>query len=296
MAFHDRAKCSVLCDDFHMQANGTRAPFLIKIKPRMPKLRNSQKQARAAPRRARRSARIKTKPANPLIRCVIFDLDDTLYDCFRQRVRGSHRHAARAMVKAGLRATVEAVYRARMSAFREDPMLRYIDAEVCRRFQSADPEAVSRAAREAYFNFPVRRLRLFPGTLPLLRFLARQGVRIFVVSFGEPKTQQAKAKSLGLERNPLIERIFYADRGKLLTKEAAFRQIQSETRIDASEILVVGDRPMSEIRAGNELGMHTVRIHRGEFAIQEPQGLEEHADHVVKNISEVRKLPFRWRS
>lgn len=198
------------------------------------------------------------------------------------------------MVKAGLKATVAAVYRARMSAFRKDPMLRYIDAEVCHRFQAIDPEAISRAAREAYFNFPVGRLRLFPGTLPLLRFLKAHGVRSFVVSFGEPKTQHAKARALGLEGNSLIDGIFYADRDKLLTKEAAFRQIQREAKVSASEILVVGDRPMSEIRAGNELGMHTVRIHRGEFAIQEPQGFEEQADYVVKNISELRKLPFDW--
>jgi FMN phosphatase YigB (HAD superfamily) len=59
-------------------------------------------------------------------------------------------------------------------------------------------------------------------------------------------------------------------------------------------MLIVGDRAMSEIRAGNELGMHTVRIRRGEFAAQEPQGRIEQADHTVKNISEVRKLPYVW--
>src|SRR5437667_8853465 len=70
------------------------------------------------------------------IRCVIFDLDDTLYDCLALRVRPAHRHAAEAMVKAGIRATVAQVYRARLRAFRTDPMLRHIDAEVCRIFQS----------------------------------------------------------------------------------------------------------------------------------------------------------------
>jgi len=232
----------------------------------------------------------------PLIRSVIFDLDDTLYDCFRQRVRASHRHAAQAMVGAGLRAKVDAVYRARMSAFRKDPMLRHIDAEVCRRFGAADPEAVSRAAREAYFNFPVGKLTLFPGTLPLLRFLSRQGVSSFVVSFGEPRTQHAKVRALGLENNPLIERILYADRGGLLTKQAAFQQVQRQSGIPPSQFLVVGDRPMSEIRAGNELGMHTVRIRRGEFAVQEPQGPEEEADWVAIDISQVKRLPFRWGS
>jgi len=172
--------------------------------------------------------------------------------------------------------------------------LRSIDAEVCRRFDAADPEAISHAAREGYFHCPVGRLTLFPGTLPLLRHLRRRGVRNYVVSFGEPKTQHAKVRSLGLEKHPLLEDILYADRNKLLTKEAAFRTIQLATGLPAEQMLVVGDRPMSEIRAGKLLGMHTVRIRRGEFAIQEPEGPEEEADYVVRNISEIKRLPFAW--
>jgi FMN phosphatase YigB (HAD superfamily) len=232
----------------------------------------------------------------PLIRCVIFDLDDTLYDCFGQRVRPAHRHAAAAMVKAGLKATVEAVYRARMKAFHHDPMLKHIDAEVCRRFGADDPERISRAARDAYFNCPVGKLKLFRGTMPLLRFLHLRGVRVFIVSFGEPEIQKAKVKALGLEGNPAIDKIFYADRDKLLTKEAAFKKIQHELALPAHETLIVGDRAMSEIRAGNELGMHTVRIRRGEFVAQDPQGREEEPDYEVRNISEVKKLAFAWGS
>lgn len=235
-----------------------------------------------------------TYQGKPLIRCVIFDLDDTLYDCFGQRVRPAHRYAAKAMVRAGLRGTVEAVYRARMKAFRHDPMLKHIDAEVCRRFRAADPDALSKVARDAYFNCPVGKLKLFPGTLPLLRMLHARGVRVFIVSFGEPKTQKAKVKSLGLAGHPAIDKIFYADRDKLMTKETAFQIIQQELDLPASQVLIVGDRPSSEIRAGKELGMHTVRIRRGEFAAQNPEGRNEAPDHVVRNISEVRRLPFVW--
>ena len=237
---------------------------------------------------------LKRSENKPLIRCVIFDLDDTLYDCLGQRVRPAHRHAAAAMVRAGLKGTVDQIYRARMRAFRQDPMLRHIDAEVCRLFGAADAEAISKAARDAYFNCPVGKLKLFPGTMPLLRMLHERGVKVFVVSFGEPEIQRAKVKALGLHEHTAIDRIFYADRDKLLTKEAAFQIIQQELELPAGQMLIVGDRAMSEIRAGNELGMHTVRIRRGEFTAQDPQGPEEEADYEVKNISEVKKLPFLW--
>ena len=237
------------------------------------------------PRQAPRTTR-------PVICCVIFDLDDTLYDCLRQRVPVAHRHAAQAMVEAGLGADAEAVYRARMRAFRHDPMLRYIDAEVTRYFGAENPDAICNAAREAYFNCPVGELKLFPESLPLLRSLAKRGVRNFIVSFGEPRIQRAKVKSLGLDREPSVEKIYYADRGNVLTKEAAFRKIQKKTRLKPEEILVVGDRPAREIRAGRELGMHTVRLLHGEFKAQKPVGPEEEADYVIRNIADVRKLPF----
>ncbi|HEX7288257.1 MAG TPA: HAD hydrolase-like protein, partial [Candidatus Angelobacter sp.] len=106
--------------------------------------------------------------------------------------------------------------------------------------------------------------------------------------------QKAKVKALGLEGRPAIDKIFYADRDKLLTKEAAFKKIQNDLALPAGEMLIVGDRPMREIRAGNELGMHTVRIRRGEFVAQEPRGKEEKPDFVVAQISEIRKLPLAW--
>lgn len=245
-----------------------------------------------------RTRTIKTTPprktTKPLIRCAIFDLDDTLYDCLKQRVGQCHRHASEAMVKAGLQAKVNDVYRARMRARRQDPTLRHIDSEVCRRFGAGDHEAISKAARDAYFNCPVGKLKLFPGTMPLLRMLHRNGVKLFVVSFGEPETQKAKVKALGLHDHSVIDRIYYADRDKLITKEAAFQIIQQELDLPAEQMVIVGDRAMSEIRAGNDLGMHTVRIRRGEFASQEPQGPEEEADYEVKSISDIGKLPFNW--
>jgi FMN phosphatase YigB (HAD superfamily) len=242
-------------------------------------------------------SKIKRKPprnARPFIHCVIFDLDDTLYDCLRQRVPASHRYAAEAMVQAGLKADVEAVFQARMRALRKDPMLRYIDPEVARYFQAENPDAVMAAAREAYFTCPVGELKLFPGSLPLLRWLAARGIKNFIVSFGEPKIQHEKVKALGLDREPSVKEIFYADRGNLLTKEAAFKKIQQQMKLKPDQILIVGDRPAREIRAGKELGMHTVRIHRGEFKSQMPTGPEEEPDYVVKSISEIGKLPFIW--
>lgn len=235
-----------------------------------------------------------SKPkSTPPITVAIFDLDDTLYDCLRQRVMAAHRHAARAMVRAGVKATVDQVFRARMKAFRTDPHLRHIDSEICRRFAVADRPRIMHLAREAYFSCPVGKLTLFRGTRRVLRELQRRGVRLFVVTFGEPRTQRAKVRALGLDREPCVEEIFYADTGNVVTKEAVFRRIMRRTGAAPENILVVGDRPSGEIRAGNELGMRTVRLHRGEFASLQPLGPGEQAEFEIKGISQVLKLPLQ---
>lgn len=241
----------------------------------------------AGRRRARPSAR-------PLITAAVFDLDDTLYDCLGQRVQAAHRAAAQAMARAGVPAPVEEILRRRLEAFKTNPTLSYIDAEVCRSFGISDCAEISRRAREAFFALPVGRLRLFPGARKLLRELKRRGVRIFIASFGDAVTQHAKVVALGLHREPSVERVFYADTGNVVTKEAVFRSVLRNVEPEAARVLVVGDRPSSEIRAGKDLGMHTVRIRHGEFAALEPAGPEERADFEVGKIEEVLKLPLRF--
>lgn len=257
--------------------------------------------ARRSPPTARRRAspsrgRIKVSASGrtPVIRFCIFDLDDTLYDCFGQRVRGAHRHAARAQARAGVPASPEQIFRVRMRAFRSDPRLDSIDREVCRRFGVPYTEALHQIARQAYFGTPVTRLRLFPGARRMLRALRRRAVRNFIVSYGEPSIQRAKVRALGLERELAVERIFFADTGKIVTKDGLFRSLLRKLGGDASRFLVVGDRPSSEIRAGKRLGMQAVRLRHGEFARVEPEGPEEKADFEIRRIDDVLKLPLQF--
>lgn len=251
--------------------------------------RKNQRTSQQSPRAA-----VRGSAARPLISTVIFDLDDTLYDCFRQRVQLAHRYAAQAMVKAGVKATAEQVLKVRMAAFKKDPHLHAIDAAVFQRFEVINPELVEMRARAAYFSTPVGRLTLFPASRRVLRTLAKRGVRNFIVSFGDPETQHAKVQALGLGNERAVKKIFYADTGNLMTKEAIFKVIQQHEERDPSRILVVGDRPSSEIRAGKALGFHTARLRHGEFSSLDPTGPEEEADRTIKSIADVLKLPFRF--
>ncbi len=199
------------------------------------------------------------------------------------------------MARAGVPASPERIFRLRMRAFAIDPQLAHVDRYVCEHLGVVDRLAeMSHAAREAFFSCPVGKLTLFRGSRRVLRELHRRGVRVFVVSYGDPDTQRAKAEALGLHHEPAIEHIFYADRQKIVTKDKAFEEILGITGATPCEVLVVGDRCSGEIRAGNLLSMHTVRILGGEFARLAPQGREERPEFEIRKIDEVLTLPFRF--
>jgi FMN phosphatase YigB (HAD superfamily) len=209
-------------------------------------------------------------------------------------VVAAHRHASHALAGAGLPASADQILKLRLAALEVDPRLEYVDLEVGRQLGVPIPEDLRETSQAAYFSTPVGRLHLFPGALDLLRYLKRRGVRNFIVSFGDPDTQRAKVAALGLDKEPAVENIFYADRAHVLTKQEVFRSILRAVESDPARVLVVGDRPASELRAGKELGMHTVRIRHGEFASQEPEGEMERPDFEIKKITALRKLPFRF--
>jgi len=261
----------------------------------MTKARRSSRSAKGRPPKpAARASRGGVE--HPLITTVIFDLDDTLYDCFGQRVRTAHLFAAVAMAEAGLPAAVKEIFHVRMQAYEEDPQLAHIDKRVCEHFHvpAGERDRLTRISRHAFFTTPVGKLTLFPGSLEVLRGVKRQGVRVFVVSFGDPATQRAKVASLGLDRESSIDHIFYADVSNVITKEAVFRSILRNAESDPKRVLVVGDRPSSEIKAGKALGMHTVRLRGGEFQRLKARDAGEQADFEISKIDAVLKLPFRF--
>ena len=198
------------------------------------------------------------------------------------------------MARAGVPASPEQILRLRMKAYRTNPTLAHIDGAVCEHYGVEDREEVARIAREAFFTTPVGKLRLFRGSRKVLRELHRRGVRNFIVSYGTPAIQKAKVASLGLDREPSVERAFFADREKIVTKDTAFAEILKITGAEPRNVLVVGDRYSGEIRAGNLLGLHTAHLAGGEFARLKPVGREEKPEFEIRNIVDVLKLPFRF--
>ena len=76
----------------------------------------------------------------------------------------------------------------------------------------------------------------------------------FLVTSGFPKLQNSKVKQLGIEND--FKKIYIVDTVMTNdTKKKVFESILHDFNYDASEVLVIGDDPESEIAAAKELGI-----------------------------------------
>lgn len=210
---------------------------------------------------------------NSSIRGVVFDLDDTLYDCLGQCVGPAHREAARAMVEAGARASVEEILEARLALAGVAPDL---DGAVAAAFRSVNPLKVAEAGRRAFFDRDPGSIVAFAFAMDVVTRV-RAVARTALLSTGHPPTQRKKLVALGLETafdDVLLDDVFGRS-----AKEATLEAWTKRVGIPAASVLVVGDRPDNEIAAAIRLGMQSLRIRGGEFASRPtPVGVPEADD------------------
>ncbi len=207
------------------------------------------------------------------IRVVVFDLDDTLYDCLTQCVGPAHREAAKAMVEAGARATVDEVLDARLALA---GLERDVDSAVAAAFRSVQPVRVAEAGRRAFYDRDPGTLVPFPFAREVVRRV-RTVARAVLLSSGHPPTQRRKLASLGLEQ--AFDQVILDDVLGRAAKEEVLRRWLEAAGVPASEVLVVGDRPDNEVAAALRIGMHALRIRGGEFAARPtPPGVPEASD------------------
>jgi FMN phosphatase YigB (HAD superfamily) len=207
------------------------------------------------------------------IEAVVFDLDDTLFDTYGQCVLAAHHEAARAMVAAGLRATEDAVVlrRLRLTGIDED-----LDAAVSRMFPCDDPAGAAEAGRRAFYDRDPGPVTPFPYVRDVLKEVRRRA-RCVLLSTGHPSTQRRKVETLGI--GDLFDEVLLDDVFGRGSKRRLIEDFLRRSGFAPPEVLVVGDRPGSEIRAALDLGCRALRIRRGEFAeVPTPAGVPEAAD------------------
>ena len=214
---------------------------------------------------------------------MIFDLDDTLFDCTGSLVAASRRRAAGALVTSGLRMTEqEAVALQEELDEAHGPHFLVFD-EIGREY-GLSREAVD-AAYHAYNSDEVEDIETFPDVRPTLRQLRRQGVRCFLVTSGLYRRQSTKIGKLGLAEE--FDQIIINDVERGVPLSECLRYLFEKYNLVPPEVLVVGDRPQEEIRVGNELGTGTARFLHGKFSEAEPRDQLETPQYYVNRIFQI---------
>lgn len=176
------------------------------------------------------------------IKGVIFDLDDTLYS-EKEYVRSGYK-AVSDYLGGGYENKLWSLFRAGKPAI--DELLKGIDRE-------NDKTEVLKVYREHKPD-----IHLYPGVTDMIKKLKSQGIKIGIITDGRPEGQRNKIRALELN----VDDIIITDElgGIQFRKpcDIAFRILQCRWRLPTSEIVYVGDNPMKDFQAPQQLGMKIV--------------------------------------
>ena len=217
------------------------------------------------------------------IRAVIFDLDDTLYDCTGQLVESARRRAASAMVKAGLPCSVEEAYTLQVELEKQFGPKFDAFERIAARFSC--PKCVVQEAMAAYNSDEVENIHPFPGALDVLADLRHDGYRVFLVTTGIYARQLRKIRMLGFEN--AFDEIIINDADKGLPLNECYEHLMGKYKLAPEEIAVVGDRIYAEVKVGNILGTATIQLRHGRFKDIAPKTEIEIPDYKVDSLNEL---------
>jgi putative hydrolase of the HAD superfamily len=134
--------------------------------------------------------------------------------------------------------------------------------------------------REMVIDFP---MQAFSDYTLLKKF----EVKKFLVTMGFRILQNSKIKALNLE-NDFVETIVNDPETTTDTKKEVFEGILLKYQYKPQEVLVIGDDPESEIKAGQALGIPTVLYDR------QNEYHNNLADHRIHNFSELETIVSRY--
>ena len=190
------------------------------------------------------------------VKAIIFDLDDTLYDCSGTLVLKRKKLAAKIISKTIKCSEAEAL---KLQLELESRLGPKADTahEIARLYNL--PEEFCKEITNAINTLDVEDAILFPDTMDSINELRSIGYKLFLVTFGNREMQKKKIKILGLER-AFDETIITEDPEG---KEKCFKEILTKYDFEPEQVLCVGDKIKDEIEVGKRFGMSTALMKHG---------------------------------
>jgi len=219
-----------------------------------------------------------------MIKAIIFDLDDTLFSSSKIATK-CRKNAVKEMVKHGLKDKFENVYSSLLKIIlKRGSNYNFHFNDLLKSYNIKYPEKIIAAGVIAYHKTKMNDIETFEGVHKILSKLKKLNIKLILMTNGRLNKQWEKILLLKLDK--YFDDVIISDKqNQDISKLNNFKEIIKKYKLNVSKTISVGDRLNTEIKAGNELGMITVRILKGKYKHIKSKKIKP--DFIIKEFKEL---------
>jgi len=220
------------------------------------------------------------------VKCVLFNINDTLYDSSLQ-MSTARMNAIRAMIETGLPTDIETTYRVLQDIVKEygADYPKHFDELLKRLGLRWDPRVIASGVI-AYRETSAAYLKPYPDTVPTLLKIRDLGYKLGVVSAGIAVKQWQKLVQLGVQH--IFHFVIISEELKLKSLDPGlFKVALEKAGVQPEETVFVGSQLEPDVVSANKVGVISVRIRRGEHRVERPEKTEATPKYEINGLSEI---------
>lgn len=216
------------------------------------------------------------------IKCVIFDLDDTLYSEITYVKQAFKNVAVYLSEKNNI--SFEILYERMLELLDKNGRGQIFNDIIEEYSIKENPKKLVEIYRATMPS-----LKLYEDARQCINLLKNKNIKLAIITDGCSQVQHNKINGLGLEE--IMDCIIVTDDYENAAKPSTipYKMIMEKLEINAPEDCVyIGDNPKKDFVGAREVGMHTARIIRSEgmfMHLEADEGYE--ADDVVDNLEKI---------
>ena len=217
-----------------------------------------------------------------MIRAIIFDLDDTLYDEM-QFVKGGFE-AVSSYTSKNANVNQNVVYQLLLDVLEKHGRGQTFDIAL-KKLGLYNKNLIPKLVKVYRTHKP--RLSLYSEVRTVLSTLRKQGYKLGLITDGNVEVQRNKVEALKIK--DFFDCIIFSDEygiEKQKPNPFPYQKALKELKASARETIYVGDNPYKDFVSAKRLGIHTVRIMRGQYK-NVTLNKEFEAEYQIINLGEL---------
>ena len=151
------------------------------------------------------------------------------------------------------------------------------------KFKNPDVELLT----SLYWDYIIKRVKLFPGVKPLLSSLSKK-YKLFMLSDSDGNVEVKNRRIDKFDIRKYFTKVYTSDDSGWNKPQPKFYEwFIKKTRINPHETISVGDHPETDLVTSKSLGMSTVWLKKGQYAKESKYG---YVDYEINEIVELKQI------